>query len=71
MAHDTGIGEAADDVILSEERHPGEIEAGEGCAEIVPLAQDRQPREAGLEAFEADFSKRRLSSMTGRPHSSS
>ena len=32
-----------------------EIEAGEGAAEILALAEDRQPGEAGLEALEADL----------------
>ena len=32
-----------------------EVEAGEGVAEILALAEDRQPRQAGLEALEADL----------------
>ena len=32
-----------------------EVEAGEGAAEILALAQDRQPGEAGLKALEAEL----------------
>ena len=33
-------------------RHRLDLEAGEGAAEVLALAQDRQPREAGLEALQ-------------------
>ena len=32
-----------------------DVEAGEGAAEVLALPQDRQPRQAGLKAFEADL----------------
>jgi hypothetical protein len=56
MAHDAGVSEMARHrrllVFLGQ---PAEIEAVEGGAEIVALAQDGQPRQAGLEAFEAQL----------------
>ena len=41
--------------LVAEVGDPVELETGEGLAEILALAQDRQPRQAGLEAFEADL----------------
>jgi hypothetical protein len=55
MAHDPGISQQAGDVLVAEARDFVEIEAGEGLPEILALSQDRQPRQAGLEAFEADL----------------
>jgi hypothetical protein len=46
-----------------------EIKPGEGGTEILALAQDREPGQARLEAFEADLFEQRMSSVTGRPHS--
>src|SRR5579862_2050374 len=53
MAHDPRIPEQPLDVALLEARHDVWIEVPERTAEVLPFAQDRQPRETGLEAFEA------------------
>jgi Protein of unknown function (DUF2927) len=53
MAHDAGIGEAAFHLARSEVRDLGEIESGEGRAKVLALAQNCDPREPGLEAFQA------------------
>ena len=42
------------DVALAEARDRVGIEAGERAAEVLALAQDRQPREPGLEPLEAE-----------------
>lgn len=55
VAHDAGIAEEARDVALAEGRDPVEVEARKGGTEVLALAQDRQPRQAGLEALEADL----------------
>src|SRR3954453_3455969 len=53
VAHDAGVVQEALDVALAETGDVLRVEAGEGRAEVVTLAQDRQPRQAGLEALEA------------------
>jgi hypothetical protein len=55
VADDRGVAEQPLDVPLAEPRDLGEVEAGERAPEAFPLAQDRQPGEAGLEAFEAEL----------------
>ena len=55
VADDRGVIEQAGYVILSEAGHPGVVEAGEGAAKGIPLAQDGQPRKTGLEALEAQL----------------
>ena len=50
-----GVAEQALDVPLVEARDLLEVEAREGPAEGLALAQDRQPREPGLEALEAQL----------------
>ena len=55
MPNDPGVLHQPLDVGLVEFGDPLEVEACEGGAEILTLAQDRQPRKAGLEAFKADF----------------
>ena len=55
MAHDAGVGEAALHVLRAEPRDLGEIEIGEGGAEVLALAQNRDPREPGLEALQAEL----------------
>jgi hypothetical protein len=55
MADDAGLSPSSARYRIVEQRHLVEIEAGKGGAEIVALAQDRQPGEAGLETFEADL----------------
>src|SRR3546814_15424056 len=55
MAHDAGILEQPLDIGFGESRDLAEIETGKGGAEIVTLGEDRAPRQAGLEAFEAQL----------------
>src|SRR5438034_1774593 len=50
MPDDPRVGEQTLDVALAEARDLLGIEAGEGAPECLALAQDRDPREAGLEA---------------------
>jgi len=54
VADDRGVGQETLDVALAESGDPVGLEALEGGAEALTLAQDRQPGEAGLEAFEAE-----------------
>src|SRR6185437_12523970 len=49
-----GVGKQSLDVALAEARDAVGIEAGERRAEALALAQDRQPGQAGLKAFEAE-----------------
>ena len=55
MADDARIAEQAVNVLVAEARDLAEVEAGEGLPEILALPQNRQPRQAGLEALEADL----------------
>ena len=55
MADDAGIAEQALDILVGEGGDLVEIEAGEGLAKILALAQDGQPGQAGLKTFEADL----------------
>ena len=55
VADDAGVAEEALDVGLAEARHHRRVEAGEGPAEPLALAQDGEPREARLEALEAEL----------------
>ncbi len=71
VTDDAGVVEQAGYVTLAEARHDGEIEAGEGAAKGIPLAQDGQPRKTGLEALEAQLLELRRSSANGNPHSES
>ena len=50
-----GILQQALDIVRAERRDRLGVETGEGLAEILPLAQDRQPAQPRLEAFQADF----------------
>ena len=54
MADDPGVAEQPLDVALAEARDRLRVEAGERVPEVLPLAQDRQPGEPGLEALEAE-----------------
>jgi hypothetical protein len=54
MADDRRVGEQAPDVALAEPRHLVGIEPGEGGPERLAFAENRQPREAGLEPLEAE-----------------
>ncbi len=55
MADDTGIPEQPGDLGLPPAGQTLEIEAGEGTAEVLPLAEDDAPAEAGLEALETEL----------------
>ena len=65
MADDAGVGKQPVDVGVAEPGDLLEVETGEGGAEILALAQDRQPGKAGLEAFEADLLEQ--PDVVGRP----
>src|SRR5919198_2680653 len=54
MAHDPRVTEQALDVAIAETRHGVRVEARERAAKVLPLAEDGQPREARLEALEAE-----------------
>ena len=54
VTHDRGVREQARDVAFAEGGDPVGLEALEGRAEAVPLAEDRQPGEARLEALETE-----------------
>jgi hypothetical protein len=53
VAHDRGVCQQPGDVALAERGDPRGLEAFECGPEALALAQDRQPREARLEPFEA------------------
>ncbi|ESX04844.1 hypothetical protein X769_13120 [Mesorhizobium sp. LSJC268A00] len=55
VADDAGIGDQALDILVGEGSDLVEVETGEGLAEILALAQNGQPGQAGLKAFEADL----------------
>src|SRR5204862_2057878 len=55
VANDARVAHQPFDVTRRESRDGGRIEAGERGAEVLTLAQDRQPAETGHEAFEADL----------------
>ena len=54
MTDDRGVGEQAFDVALAERGDAVGLEAFEGGAEALALAEDRQPGQTGLEALEAE-----------------
>jgi hypothetical protein len=54
VADDRRVGEQTRDVVLAECGNPLRLEALEGGAKTLSLAQDGQPRQTGLEAFEAE-----------------
>jgi hypothetical protein len=53
VTHDRGVCQEPGDVPLAERGDPDGLEAFECGPEALALAQDRQPREARLEPFEA------------------
>ena len=55
MADDRRVAEQALDLAVAQLGHPAEVEAGERPPERLPLAEDRQPREPGLEPLEAEL----------------
>ena len=69
MADDAGVLQQPLDILLREAGDALEVETVEGLAEILPLPEDGQPGQSGLETFEADFFEQPMSSATGRPHS--
>jgi hypothetical protein len=52
---DPGVAQQSLDVGLAVASDHGRVEAGEHLPEAVPLAQDRQPGQPGLEPFEAEL----------------
>ena len=50
---DAGVPEQPGHVGRAESRHVGRVEAAERGPEVFPLAQDREPGQAGLEGFQA------------------
>ena len=55
MTDDAGVVEQAADIVVVVVGDDPEVEAVERGPEVLPLAQDRDPGEAGLEAFETDL----------------
>src|SRR5205085_233072 len=56
---DSGVREEPVDVTRGEARHPSDLEVREPPAEVLALAEDRQPAQAALEALEADLLEER------------
>ena len=72
VADDPGVGHQPRHVVLAELGHARDLEARERRAEALALAQDRDPRQPGLEGLERHpLVQRPGRSRTGRPHSSS
>ena len=68
VAHDAGIGHQAGDVLGAVAGDALGVEAVEGAAEILALLQDRQPRQAGLEAFQHQLLEQRaVVGLAARP----
>ena len=55
MPDDAGITEASFDIGQAEPCNQGGIEPGESRPEVVSLAEDGQPRQAGLASLQADL----------------
>jgi len=55
MADDAGIVQETGDLGLAPAGQDGEIEAGEGAPEILPLAENGPPAQPGLEPFETEL----------------
>src|SRR5262249_50847147 len=53
--HDARVGEQASNVALAEASDARVVEVGKGGPECLALAQDRQPRQPGLEALQAEL----------------
>ncbi len=60
MADDPGVAEQPLDVPLVEVGDPLDRESRERLSKALPLAQDRQPREPGLEALEREQLEQRI-----------
>jgi hypothetical protein len=54
VADDRGVCQEAHDVAFAKRRDPVGVEPLEGGPKALPLAQDRQPRQARLEALETE-----------------
>src|ERR1700739_3950274 len=52
VADDRGVGQQSRDVAITELGDDAEVEPGERAPERLALAQDREPRQSGLEALE-------------------
>ena len=55
MSHNAGVRQQTLHICVSKLRDSFEVEAVKGLAEVVSLAQDRQPREPGLKTLETDL----------------
>src|SRR4029077_11365640 len=51
---DAAVGHQPGEVLVAEGGHDAGVEPREGGAEVLPLAQDRQPGQPGLEALQAE-----------------
>ena len=60
MADDAGVAEQPLDVPLGERRHALDRKAGESGTKVLSLAEDRDPREPRLEAFEREQLEHRV-----------
>src|SRR5437764_13879910 len=60
MAHDAGVCEQPPDVAVAEAGDTLEVEARECRAEVLALPQDREPRQPGLEALQAQLLEQSL-----------
>src|SRR6185436_19758174 len=68
MADDPGIAEEPIDVALVEVGDALDREPGERLPEALPLAQDREPREAGLEPLQREqFEQRVVATLFAPP----
>ena len=66
VADDAGIGQQPGDVVGAESTQGLGVEVREGAAEVFALAENGQPGEAGLEAFEAELLEQ-VALVAGRP----
>ncbi len=55
VANDAGVAHQARHVARAESGHDRRFEIAKGPAEVLPLAQDGQPAQAGHESFEAEL----------------
>ena len=55
VAHDAGVLHQALNVLPTEAGHLSRLETSKHLTKALPLPEDRDPREPGLEAFEADL----------------
>jgi hypothetical protein len=59
MTDDARVLEQTVDVAAGEARDAGHVEAGERAAEVLALAEDRQPAQAALESLQTDLLEER------------